>query len=164
MPATALPPPVLTPPKRASAAPLWAALRSWLLPVVAFAVIVWSFRGLQFDFSHLATGIQRQSDQLRHLFPHTRADWRYDLSVGRDLWQPFLTTIQMAVVGTTVGALLAFPVSFLAARTGYVPRPVSALVKTLLNVARSVPTIVYALVAVSFIGLGPSAGQRRSRS
>lgn len=145
-----------TPP--VSAAPLWVALRHGLLLLIAAALIVWSFVGLQFDFSHLGTGIERQSAQLAHLFPRSRADWRYDLSVGKDLWGPFLTTIQMAVVGTTVGAFLAFPVSFLAARTGYVPRPLAGLIKTLLNVARSVPTIVYALISVSFIGLGASAG------
>ncbi len=122
------------------------------------AVIVWAFVGLQFDFSHLGVGIQRQSEQLKHLFPHTHADWRYDLKLLPDLWEPLVTTIQMAIVGTTVGALLAFPVSFLAARTGSVPRPLSALLKTFLNIARAIPTIVYALMAVSFIGLGASAG------
>ena len=126
--------------------------------VVAVAVIVWAFVGLQFDFSHLGVGIQRQSEQLKHLFPHTHADWRYDLKLLPDLWEPLVTTIQMAIVGTTVGALLAFPVSFLAARTGSVPRPLSALLKTFLNIARAIPTIVYALMAVSFIGLGASAG------
>jgi len=126
--------------------------------LVAAALIVWSFVGLQFDFSHLGVGIQRQSEQLKHLFPHTHADWRYDLKLLPDLWDPLVTTIQMAIVGTTVGALLAFPVSFLVARTGSVPRPLSALLKTFLNIARAIPTIVYALMAVSFIGLGASAG------
>lgn len=147
-----------TAPPSPARAPLWPALRGWLFCVIVLGLIVWSFLGLQFDFSHLSTGIQRQSEQLGHLFPRTKADWHYDLNIGRDLWTPFLTTIQMAVVGTTSGALLAFPISFLAARTGSVPRPVSALVKTFLNIARSVPTIVYALVAVAFIGLGASAG------
>lgn len=126
--------------------------------LLALAVIAWSFVGLQFDFSHLGVGVQRQSEQLKHLFPHTHADWRYDLKLLPDLWEPLITTIQMAVVGTTVGALLAFPVSFLVARTGSVPRPLSALLKTGLNIARAIPTIVYALMAVSFIGLGASAG------
>jgi len=126
--------------------------------LAAVALVAWSFIGLQFDFSHLGVGVQRQSEQLKHLFPHTHADWRYDLKLLPDLWEPLITTIQMAIVGTTVGALLAFPVSFLAARTGAVPRPLSALLKTFLNVARAIPTIVYALMAVSFIGLGASAG------
>lgn len=157
---TAAPPPSPLAPRPASAprasrlAPVLGAL--WGL--AAIGLVIWSFVGLQFDFSHLGIGIQRQSEQLRHLFPHTRADWHYDLKLLPDLWEPLITTIQMAIVGTTVGALLALPVSFLVARTGAVPRPLSALLKTGLNVARAVPTIVYALMAVSFIGLGASAG------
>jgi phosphonate transport system permease protein len=156
---TATPPvPKSSAPSAKSAAPVWAAVRHWLFLLITAALIIWSFLGLQFDFSHLSAGIRNQRDQLSHLFPHTHADWKYDLDVGRNLWQPLLSTVQMSIVGTTIGAILAFPVSFVAARTGYVPRPVAGLIKTFLNIARSVPTIVYALVAVSFIGLGPSAG------
>ena len=122
------------------------------------ALIVWSYVGLQFDFTHFGTGLRSGGQYVARMFPHRRVDWTYDLSLLRDLWEPFLTTVQMAVVGTTLGAIMAFPVSFLAARTGAVPRPVSALVKTYLNVSRAVPTIIYALIVVSAIGLGPSAG------
>lgn len=154
------PSPPSTPPVSGSAPrpSLFAPALNILGLLAAVGLVAWSFIGLQFDFSHLGIGVQRQSEQLKHLFPHTRADWHYDLKLLPDLWEPLITTIQMAIVGTTVGALLAFPVSFLAARTGAVPRPLSALLKTFLNIARAIPTIVYALMAVSFIGLGASAG------
>ncbi|MDR3710296.1 MAG: phosphonate ABC transporter, permease protein PhnE [Capsulimonadaceae bacterium] len=131
---------------------------AWFSTVLTGAIAVWAFHGLQFNFSHLSTGIARQSSQLVHLFPLNRGDWFYDLALMRTLWDPLQATMQMAIVGTVVGALLAFPVSFAAARTGYFPRPISNLVKTLLNVARAVPTLVYALVAVSLVGLGSPAG------
>lgn len=158
--------PTLSPPPahRARPAPRQAfppallALGRALLLLFAFALVVWSFIGLQFDFTHFRTGVGAGADYVGRMFPHKRADWRYDLALGRDLWAPFLTTVQMAVVGTTLGALLAFPVSFVAARTGSIPRPLSALLKTALNVSRAVPTIIYALIVVSAIGLGPSAG------
>jgi phosphonate transport system permease protein len=128
------------------------------LGALVVALVVWAFLGLQFDFTHFGTGVRAGGEYIGRMFPRKRADWRYDLDLVRDLWAPFLTTVQMALVGTTLGALLAFPVSFVAARTGSVPRPVSALVKTYLNVSRAVPTIIYALIVVSAIGLGPSAG------
>ncbi len=129
-----------------------------LLTLGAIALIVWSFIGLQFDFTHFQTGVGAGKAYVGRMFPHKQADWHYDLRILKDLWSPFLTTVQMAVVGTVLGGLLAFPMSFLAARTGSIPRPVSALIKTYLNVSRAIPTIVYALIVVSAIGLGPSAG------
>lgn len=129
-----------------------------LLTIGAIALIIWSFIGLQFDFTHFRTGVGAGTAYVGRMIPHRKIDWSYDLNLLKDLWAPFLTTVQMAVVGTVLGGLLAFPMSFLAARTGSVPRPVSALIKTYLNVSRAIPTIVYALIVVSAIGLGPSAG------
>ena len=122
------------------------------------ALILWSFAGLRFDFSHTGTGVLRAGEFIAAMFPHKRVDWSYDRALTQTLWPKFLDTVQMAIAGTVTGALLAFPVSFLAARTGSIPRPISTLVKTSLNVSRAVPTIVYALIAVSAIGLGPPAG------
>ncbi len=129
------------------------------LPTVAVLVLVaWSFLGLHFDFTHTASGVRSAGEFVAHMFPQKRADWSYDRRLLGTLWDRFLETVQMAVAGTATGAVLAFPVSFLAARTGSLPRPVANLVKTWLNVSRAVPTLVYALIAVSAIGLGPPAG------
>ena len=149
-------------PKRPSSAPGprsgGAAAVRVVLTLAAIALIVWSFIGLHFDFTHFRTGVGAGTAYVGRMFPHRRVDWHYDVNALQDLWTPFLTTVQMAVVGTVLGGLLAFPLSFLAARTGSVPRPVSALIKTYLNVSRAIPTIVYALIVVSAIGLGASAG------
>lgn len=126
--------------------------------MLAIALIVWSFWGLGFDFTHFGTGLQVSASYIGQMFPHTHADWRYDFNLRHNLLGPLATTIQMAIAGTTLGAVLAFPVSFLAARTGSLPLFFSGLIKTYLNVARSVPTLVYALLAVAAVGLGPSAG------
>ncbi|HEX5323292.1 MAG TPA: ABC transporter permease subunit, partial [Capsulimonadaceae bacterium] len=74
------------------------------------------------------------------------------------LWASLVQTIQMAIVGTVIGTLPAFLLSFLAARTTSLWRPLSSLVKTLLNIGRAVPILIYGLIVVSAIGLGPSAG------
>ncbi len=150
------PPPPIDLPARPGD-PVVIALR-FMLALAAIGLVVWSFIGLQFDFTHFQTGVGAGVNYVGRMFPHKHADWNYDLDILKDLWAPFLTTVQMAVVGTVLGGILAFPASFLAARTGSIPRPVSALIKTYLNVSRAVPTIVYALIVVSAIGLGPSAG------
>lgn len=147
-----------------AAAPLprtpWGIVLVRLLAAVGVvALVVWSVVGLQFDLTHFGSGALSAGDYLSRLFPHTRANWRDDRDYfHRDLVKPLCETVQMALFGTAVGALLAFPVSFLAARTGYVPRLFSGALKSVLNVLRSVPTFIYALVIVSAIGLGASAG------
>lgn len=160
MSTTATPP--ASPPLDSAARPavpqIWAALGRLALAFFAVGLIVWSFVGLHFDFTHFGTGLQRGAEYVGSMFPHQRADWTTDWNSLRGVGQAFAETIQMAVVGTTIGAILAFPISFVAARTGYVPRPISGIIKTFLNMARAVPTIVYALIVVSAIGLGASAG------
>ncbi len=125
---------------------------------LVLALIVWSFAGLQFDFSHFGTGLGVSLSYVAQMVPRSRADWRYDLSLRHDLAEPLATTIQMAVAGTTLGAVLAFPISFLAARTGSLPPLLSGLFKTYLNISRAIPTMIYALLAINAIGLGAPAG------
>jgi phosphonate transport system permease protein len=71
---------------------------------------------------------------------------------------PLLETIQMAVVGTVLGAIPAFPLSFIAARTSSFFRPISVAFKTVLNIGRAVPVFVYAMIIVCWMGLGKETG------
>jgi len=133
-------------------------LRGWLVPIAVMAVIVWSFATINLDLTHFGSGLQAGKDLVASMFPHSRADLRYEWSLRSNLWDPFLETIQMAVVGTVVGGLVALPLSFFAARTTSLPRVFTGTLKTYLNFSRAVPTIVYALLAVSAVGLGKAAG------
>ncbi len=67
-------------------------------------------------------------------------------------------TILISYVGTLAGAVLAFALNFLAAEnTSPVPW-LRFLVRRLLEFARTVPGIVFALIFVIAFGLGPMAG------
>lgn len=158
--ATTAPPPTNKPPMTPAppAVSLVTTLGRIAAAVALVAFFVWAVRGLQFNFTHLGTGLGSGRDYVARMFPHSADDWKHDRLALPDLMQPLRETVQMAVVGTLLGALLAFPISFLAARTGYVPRPISGAIKTALNVSRSVPTFIYAIVVVNAIGLGASAG------
>ena len=68
-----------------------------------------------------------------------------------------LTTIEIALLGTTVAAALALPLGFLSARNVSGP-PVFYPARAILNFFRSVDTLVYALVFVAAVGLGPFPG------
>ncbi|MEN9864575.1 MAG: hypothetical protein RL748_165, partial [Pseudomonadota bacterium] len=68
------------------------------------------------------------------------------------------TTIRIATLGSLLGALLALPLALLTARNLAAPRPLFWLARMLLDIARSIHTLVFGLVLVGIVGLGPTAG------
>jgi phosphonate transport system permease protein len=66
-------------------------------------------------------------------------------------------TVEIALLGTAVAAALALPLGFLSARN-VAPPPVFYPARVVLNFFRSVDTLVYALVFVAAVGLGPFPG------
>ncbi|MBH5387526.1 MULTISPECIES: phosphonate ABC transporter, permease protein PhnE [Bradyrhizobium] len=67
-------------------------------------------------------------------------------------------TLSIALLGTTLGALFALPVSLLAARN-IVPSSILRFpVRRFLDSIRGVDTLIWALVWINVVGLGPFAG------
>ncbi len=73
-----------------------------------------------------------------------------------------LVTLLMALIATTLGSLIAIPLSFVAARNimGRHPigRGVYYLFRTLFNLWRSVEPMILALICSAWVGVGPFAG------
>jgi phosphonate transport system permease protein len=78
----------------------------------------------------------------------------YLAGLGRATW----TTVRIATLGSLLGALLALPLAVLTARNLAAPRALAWPAKTILDVARSIHTLVFGLVLVGIVGLGPTAG------
>ncbi len=75
-----------------------------------------------------------------------------------DVWTKLLQTIVMAFVGTLFAMVLAFPLSFLAARNILHNKPVNQLVKRFFDFQRSVDMFIWALFFTRAFGPGPLAG------
>ena len=75
-------------------------------------------------------------------------------ALARATW----TTVEIATLGSLLGALLAMPLGVLAARNLGAPPALAWPAKGLLDVCRAVHTLVFALVLVGIVGLGPTAG------
>jgi len=133
---------------------------SFICTMLVAALIVWCFISIDLDFSRTLTGLSKGMTSIGNMIPKSAADFGYDrhLVTSSTIRTSFAETIQMAVVGTVTGAILALPISFLAARTGSTPRWFSGAIKTFLNISRAVPTVVYALVAIYAVGLGKATG------
>ena len=68
------------------------------------------------------------------------------------------TTVRIATLGSLLGALLGLPLALLTARNLAAPRGLALFAKGVLDVARSIHTLVFGLVLVGIVGLGPTAG------
>ena len=78
----------------------------------------------------------------------------YLAGLARATW----TTIRIATLGSLLGALLALPLAVLTARNLAAPKALAGLAKLILDIARSIHTLVFGLVLVGIVGLGPTAG------
>ncbi len=67
-------------------------------------------------------------------------------------------TLAIAFLGTLAAAVLALPVAFLAARNAMPSAPLRFATKRFLDVVRSVDVLIWALVWINVVGLGPFAG------
>lgn len=67
-------------------------------------------------------------------------------------------TIAIAFLGTILAAILAFPLGFLAARNVIANRIVHFFARRSLDTIRGVDALIWALIWVNVVGLGPFAG------
>jgi phosphonate transport system permease protein len=79
---------------------------------------------------------------------------KFLLGLAQAAW----TTLRIATLGSLLAALLALPLSLLAARNLSAPAPLAWLARGSLNVTRSIHTLVFGLVLVGIVGLGATAG------
>lgn len=85
------------------------------------------------------------------LFP---PNWAYYPTVTRRL----LETWNIALLSTTLAVIFCLPISFVAARNINRLKPVYHLVRFLLNVLRTIPDLILAVIFVTIVGLGALAG------
>ncbi|MBL3700915.1 phosphonate ABC transporter, permease protein PhnE [Leucobacter luti] len=145
-------PPALDPAERARLERAVSVPRSrFLLGIpVALLVLVWSFNGAQFNFAKLGEGTVNMGEFVSRLFPP-------DFSKFGKIVELLIETFQMAIVGTVLGAVLSLFVAF-AAASNIAPRWLYYPARWVMNIIRSVPDLVFALMFVSAVGLGPFAG------
>jgi phosphonate transport system permease protein len=119
--------------------------------VAAVAVLVWAAQGSGWSFGELAMGLPALADFLSRAWPPSIE--RLD-SLGAAL----IETFQMALVGTVAGVILSVPLAIVAARGVLFGRIPSSVARSLIALFRTVPDLVWALLFVIAVGLGPFAG------
>lgn len=84
--------------------------------------------------------------------------WPPDLGQLSSTLGPALETVDIALFGTVIGVIVALPLAVLGARNTTPARPLYGAARVLIAVARAVPDLVWALIFVTAIGLGPFPG------
>lgn len=79
---------------------------------------------------------------------------KYLSSLAEASW----TTFRIATLGSLLGALLALPLSVITARNLAAPKAIRIPAKIVLDISRSIHTLVFGLVLVGIVGLGATAG------
>jgi phosphonate transport system permease protein len=117
----------------------------------------------KFDVVTLFHGLPRTTEFLVKLVPPIAlatfsrdvAEWYWD--IGRWL-DSLLNTLLMAYLATVMGTLIGAALSFFAARNLARHYAIYWLMRRVLEIARTVPDIVWALLFIIAFGIGPLAG------
>jgi len=117
---------------------------------VALLVLAWAAWDTGADPVRLARGVPWIADFVRRMLPP-------DPRVLPAALAGALVTVEIALLGTAVAAVLALPLGFVSARN-VTTAAVFYPARGVLNFFRSVDTLVYALVFVAAVGLGPFPG------
>ena len=136
---------------RAFGDPLQRALTigSW---TIIISYLLYSFH--LFEFYKLFESSERAARLVTRMFVwQDMGDWQY-----ANIYRGIAQTIAMAFLGTLLGTIFALFLGFLAARNTMPIGVVRHAVRRLLDIFRGVDQVVWGLVFVRAVGLGPLAG------
>ena len=122
-----------------------------LILTLLLVIIVISMEATGFDFSILAKRGHELTVILGKIF---RPNWKYLPKV----WSPLFETIKMSIIGTIVGCLIGLPLAIFASSNINKNKPILLIIRFILAVMRSVPTLIYASVLALVYSLGAFAG------
>lgn len=132
--------------------------RKWLLYMIIVLIVValigWSAQDINY------TGLTVTGSQVAKGVVHGIFDPDTDLMFGMsetDVPYLLLQTIAIAVLGTLFGAILAIPFAFLAS-FNIMPKPIAYVVRILILMIRTIPSIVWALMWIRVTGPGAACG------
>jgi phosphonate transport system permease protein len=131
--------------------PASARLATPVMALLAFAIFIFGLVDLDFSPTRFITGLRELGWISLLMLPP-------DPGSSLPLYLKALgETLSIALLGTTIAAVMALPVSLFAARN-IVPEIVRFPVRRVLDTIRGVDTLIWALVWINVVGLGPFAG------
>ncbi|MBD2566438.1 phosphonate ABC transporter, permease protein PhnE [Anabaena lutea] len=118
--------------------------------LVSVAALIFAYNQSELNFPLLLLQGDNMVEYIRAYFPPDFTDWKYYFSET-------LITISMGIWGTIMAAIAAVPLSILASNN-MCPIWVVQPTRRLLDAMRAINEVVFALIFVVAVGLGPFAG------
>ena len=116
----------------------------------AIALLIYSAQVSDIDLVELAEGGSTMAEYISRYFPPDFSDWRFYLA-------DIVETVAMGIWGTLLAAILAAPLAVLGSEN-LCPQIIVQPVRRLMDTMRAINEVVFALIFVVAVGLGPFAG------
>jgi len=129
----------------------WKYSRKYLVFLATVVIIAWAVIGAEVSLANFVTGIPNILDYLGRMIPPS-------VGIFPKIWQPLAETFQIAIMATIFSTFIALPISFLAAKNIMPIEAIYQPTRAILGILRGIPPLLYALLFVSMVGLGPFAG------
>lgn len=132
----------------------------WLsVAVVLLVIYYYSLQAVEFNAGKLVSGLPNMVKFLQQAFP---PEWKVFPAVFRET----VLTIQIALISTTIATIISLPLAFIAAMDLSRAKPWSKAVlgglrwfaRFFFNFVRSIDTLIFALIFVWAVGVGPFPG------
>lgn len=130
---------------------LYSIVKKFIYVFIFVILLAYCYQKSELDFPKLFANIEEMKTIIIEMF---NPDFSY-LSLVID---PIAETIKMAIIGTTLGALVALPISFLAANNVLNSKILRGICRFILNIIRTVPDLLLGSIFVAIVGIGPVAG------
>jgi phosphonate transport system permease protein len=127
--------------------PGWLYYASW---AAAFLLLAWAWRGAEIRPLDLARDSGNIGTYMRDFFPPNFGDWRIYV-------REMVVTVQIAIWGTLIALIAAIPLG-LAASANIAPGWIHQPVRRLMDACRAINEMVFAMLFIVAVGLGPFAG------
>lgn len=122
------------------------------LVILMAALAIFGLHRIGFSFTKMLDGLDRLGLVVGLMIPPSPGPMLATYLDG------LMETIAIAFLGTLTAAVLGFPLSLLAAKNVVANRIVHFLARRSLDTLRGVETLIWALIFINVVGLGPFAG------
>lgn len=118
-------------------------------PIIIF--LFWTSKNLNIDIIDTIRSIPNFFDLMKSAYPP-------DISILPKIVKPLFETIQIALVSIILASIISLPCALLASKNIVKNKAITQTMKVMLGVLRGIPPLLYALIFISVVGLGPLAG------